>query len=559
MEEGTIRASTYVRVSSDEQVRGYSLGEQRRLAEERIEAEGWTLAKVYEDAGISGAGADRPAYQALLVDASDGALDVLLVWKLDRLGRDAEELLRARRMFGAAGVRLISLTEGEEESNLVYGVRAIVAQEERERIAERVRVGMAARARAGKLNGGPRPFGYSYADGELVVVRDEAEVVKRIYSQFIGGQSQRAISRDLNREGVPALRSTWHQGTVSRILANPLYWGRIRLNGEVLPGAHDPLVDDATWDAAARLREATARTKGAGRGRPSSGSHLFGRGMLRCHCGAAMVPRTIKPRSKTGKPGEWYLCYDRIRDSAACSQTPVDREAIDSAAFGYFESVGLDLWETREQFAQEHLRRLAEASALRERAERDLIRAEADLEKLDADYFAGELGAANYERLRASRGEGRDALTAEVDRLRQREREVAADEIPADADEMFAWLAELRAAIAGRIRDAEGLEAVRAALLSMFDGFTLHRADSEAGPVWTDLEVGEFFLEPHVRPDVVLLEPVVVPDASDFGTPDGRFTLAEAKKLGVTGRLEFEYRQVPLRRRGNNDSVGRSR
>ncbi|MGH9322911.1 MAG: recombinase family protein, partial [Vicinamibacteria bacterium] len=116
-------AAIYTRVSTDEQRReGHSLDAQKRLCREQADSEDYDVPDefVYPEAR-SGAKSDRPEYQRLLADAASGKFQAVYVWKFDRLGRDAEELLRARRMLEAADVRLVSVTEGEEDSNLVYG------------------------------------------------------------------------------------------------------------------------------------------------------------------------------------------------------------------------------------------------------------------------------------------------------------------------------------------------------------------------------------------------------------------------------------------------------
>jgi hypothetical protein len=94
---------------------------------------------------------------------------------------------------------------------------------------------------------------------------------------------------------------------LARLIANPRYVGQQRLNGQLYPTELGPLVDEVLWQEAQRTREASARTKTGCRTRPSAASHLFMRGMLRCHCGGSMYPRTIKPRSEGGKPYERYV------------------------------------------------------------------------------------------------------------------------------------------------------------------------------------------------------------------------------------------------------------
>lgn len=371
-DDPTLRAAGYVRVSTEEQAKeGYSLGVQRAKIEERAVAEGWELVEVYEDAAWSGRRDDRPRYQQMLDAAAAGAFDVLVIWKRDRFGRNLQERVNASAALARAKVRIVSLTEADIDADdpmspVYEGLSAGVAEMESRLIGQRAKANLRARAENGKPNGGPRPYGLRYLDGRLVAVPGERPVVARIYAEFVAGKSQRQITRDLIADGIPALRGKWHQGTVSRILANPIYCGRVRFNGDVYPGdseAIEAIVSEETWDQAARLRDALARTKGGGRGRPSSGSHLFVRGSLRCGgCGEAMVPRTIRARSENGRAYEAYFCYGRVRGgSNACDQTPAKREEVDSAVFDYFRSVALDVEETREHLTRERDRALVEA------------------------------------------------------------------------------------------------------------------------------------------------------------------------------------------------------
>jgi site-specific DNA recombinase len=230
-----LRAAGYCRVSTEEQAAGFSLGEQERRLRERAAADGAKLVALYSDR-ISGARTDRPEYQRLLAAAAAGELDVVYVWKLDRLGRDAEELLRARRMLGAAGVRLVSTTEGEDESTLVFGVRALVAQEEREKISERTRIGKAAAARSGRPNGGPRRFGFDQRDGVLTPRSAEIAVVERILREAVAGRSQTEIAAGLNADGHRTARDkSWNQTQISQLLSDPIWVGVLRQQGGRAP------------------------------------------------------------------------------------------------------------------------------------------------------------------------------------------------------------------------------------------------------------------------------------------------------------------------------------
>jgi recombinase/recombinase-like zinc beta ribbon protein len=345
----------------------------------------------------------------------------------------------------------------------------------------------------------------------LVVEEAEAAIVRRVVREFLGGASMRQIARDLAREGVPTKAGgVWRQATVLVILDNPVYVGkqRIKKTGEVFAAKHEPIIDEATFQAVQELRASVARTKGGGRGRPSSGTHLFTRGMLRCgRCGAAMVPRTIRPRSKNGKPYEAYLCETRIRDKEACDQTPIARQPLDDDGRAYFANIVLDVDAALAQLRESSVAREAEAQALREQAECEQLRLVGERDRIERDYRSGDLPAHRYAELAAKIENESAAADAQVSRLREREREVSAEAVLEGLSaEAVEDLAELRAALAEQVRGAGSIDAVRAVLLRMFERFTVYDfsgsrglAGALAGFTDADLARSDLWLEPEVR------------------------------------------------------------
>jgi site-specific DNA recombinase len=543
------RAAGYVRVSTGRQAaEGDSLPEQERRIREHAAAQGWDLVNVYVDAGISGRRDDRPGLQRLLGDLD--CLDVLVIPRLDRLGRSVAHLARTFERLEEAGVALVSLNEAWLDTTtpvgrLVRTILAAVAELEAANASERIAAVTHVRARDGRPHGGPRVFGYAYAGGRLAVVAHEAAVVRRIFEEFVAGRSQMVIARDLTRDRIPPARGrsgAWHQSSVRRILGNSTYRGLVRLQGIEYDGRHEAIVSAELWEEAARLREGLRATSGAGRGRPARRFVL--RGLLRCgECGSAMVPRTTPNRN--GSTNEVYGCYGRLRDRQTCGQKPVRRPDVDGAVFEYFENVGLDIEETRRQFELRHGAVVADTRAMRDEAEREEQRVEASLARIRRDYVEGRLGAEDWQSLRAELDEEREATAARLDLLRERERELSAEAGPqADAYER---LARLRAAIAGRVNDAHGVEAVRAAIVTLFESFTLHQAGE--GVAWQELALGDVYLEPQLREEMVLRPPLVMPDNfASFDCPyDGPIPLEQALREGVNGPIDFEYRQVAIR------------
>jgi len=390
------RFAAYIRVSTRDQAEeGFSLEAQRDRLAAHVEREGGKLVAVYSDAGITGRADDRPELQRALADAEAGKFDALAVIKLDRFGRSNRALHENFERLARADVEFTSLFEAIDTTTAVgrfmRGIFASLAEFESDVIGTRVAAVTARRARAGKHNGGPRPYGFAYADdgGGLVPVVDEAAIVRRCFAEFAGGKSQARIARDLNAEGIRSAQGgDWHPGVVSNMLGREIYIGCVTLKGETFPGQHDAIIDADLWERVQTLRAASRKSPGGGRGRPTAGSHLFVRGALRCgECGEAIIPIT-KP-NRSGSHYEAYDCYGRQRKKNGCTLGPIPRALIDTAVCDYFMEVGLDVEATREQLAAHQDRALAETAALLDRAERDAHTADERLARVRRHYQDG--------------------------------------------------------------------------------------------------------------------------------------------------------------------------
>jgi len=207
-----------------------------------------------------------------------------------------------------------------------------------------------------------------------------------------------------------------------------------------------------------------------------------------------MVPRTVTNRS--GTVSESYSCQGRRLDPDSCEMRPVKRSEVDEAVFIYFEQVALDLEAAREQLIAAADHRLSEVRALMEAAEKEAQKAAARLSRIKNDYANGELTAAEWRELRTElEPEGQDA-DAKVKRLKEQfastEESVRVSDVEA---ELLEQLAGIRAAVAGEIDSASGLEAVRSALLRLFQGFNLHEGTPESAHVEL---IGARWVEPLV-------------------------------------------------------------
>ena len=240
-----MRAVIYARYSSDQQ-RATSIDDQIRLCKEKITREGWTLVQVYRDAAMSGATALRPGYQAMLEGAREAAFDVVVAEALDRLSRDQEDIAALFKRLQFAGVRLVTLGEGEI-GVLHIGLKGTMNALFLKDLADKTRRGLRGRVEAGKSGGG-NAYGYdldrSYdANGEPVrggrtINAAEAAIVREIFSRYAAGEAPRRIAFDLNARRIPAPRGgAWSASTLNGnrsrgtgILNNEMYIGRLVWN-----------------------------------------------------------------------------------------------------------------------------------------------------------------------------------------------------------------------------------------------------------------------------------------------------------------------------------------
>jgi site-specific DNA recombinase len=265
-----VRCAIYTRVSTDQGLdqEFNSLDAQYDASSAYIKSQahaGWTLIKArYDDGGYSGGSTDRPDLQRLLDDIRSRKIDVIVVYKVDRLTRSLADFAKLVELFDTHGVSFVSVTQQFNTTTsmgrLTLNVLLSFAQFEREVTSERIRDKIAASKRKGLWVGGPLPFGYDMKDGKIVVVENEAEQVRLIYQRYLELSGVNALVRDLRernirtktrllatggtRGGIP-----FERGTLFYLLRNRFYIGEVRYKGEILPGEQPPIMDRALFDA----------------------------------------------------------------------------------------------------------------------------------------------------------------------------------------------------------------------------------------------------------------------------------------------------------------------
>ena len=271
-----------------------SLDAQREACEAYIKSqahEGWTLVPAhFDDGGLSGASLDRPALQSLLDQVRAKKIDVIVVYKVDRLTRSLADFAKLVELFDAHDVSFVSVTQSFNTTSsmgrLTLNVLLSFAQFEREVIGERVRDKIAASKRKGIWVGGPVPLGYRSVDKKLQVVPDEADLVRKIFKSYLELGSLSALAASLNAEGLrPKPRQLangrtvaagcYRVGPLAHLLKNRFYIGEVVYRGEVHQGEHEPILERDLFEAV----QALLREKAVARStiRASSPSFLTGR------------------------------------------------------------------------------------------------------------------------------------------------------------------------------------------------------------------------------------------------------------------------------------------
>lgn len=335
---GTKRAAIYARFSSDLQ-RDRSIEDQVELCRTFAARNGYTIAAAYEDRARTGASVlGRDGLMRLLDAARDGAFTAVIVEALDRLSRDQEDLAGLYKRLSFLGVEIIAVHDGKADQVQV-GIRGLVGALYLQDLAHKVRRGMAGVIRDGRHAGG-RAYGYrpvAGKPGQLEIVGDEAEVIKRIFTQYAAGVPPRSIAAALNREGVPPPRGRyWTAATINGntkrgngILQNDLYagkivWNRVRMVRDPDTGRrvsrvnppdawqrteapHLQIIDAETFAAV----QARKRAGYAPRERLPAPKRMLS-GLLRCGCcGSGM---SVKDRSR----GRVRIICTLMKEAGTC-------------------------------------------------------------------------------------------------------------------------------------------------------------------------------------------------------------------------------------------------
>lgn len=313
--------------------------------------EGWELIpERYDDGGFSGGNMERPGLKRLMADVAAGKVDIILVYKIDRLTRSLADFAKIVDVLDTAKASFVSITQSFNTTTsmgrLTLNMLLSFAQFEREVTGERIRDKIAASKRKGMWMGGPLPLGYDVENRRLIVNTKEADLVREIYNLYLTLGSVVELADVLNARGYKTkvqIRASgphrggcaFQRGTLYHLLSNPIYRGKIVHKGEVYPGEHEAIVSEELWQAVQDKLKANA--SGTSRRLKGQQPSLLA-GLLFDSEGRAMTPSHAS-KGKAKRYRYYVTRPDQTRDEAAYRVSAHDLERIvTSRLAAYFAS-----------------------------------------------------------------------------------------------------------------------------------------------------------------------------------------------------------------------------
>jgi DNA invertase Pin-like site-specific DNA recombinase len=332
-----LRCAVYTRKSSEEGLEQEfnSLDAQREACEAYIASqkpEGWVLVPDrYDDGGVSGATLERPALKRLLADIEARRIDVVVVYKIDRLSRALMDFAKLVEVFDRNNVTFVSVTQSFNTTTsmgrLTLNILLSFAQFEREVIGERIRDKFAASRKKGMWMGGFVPLGYDVKDRKLVVNEAEAKKVRMIFERFVKLGSATVLVRALRAEGITGKQGKLvDKGYVYKLLNNRVYVGQAVHKGTAYPGEHSAIVSQALWDKVHGILAESPHRRGA---RTRAQTPALLKGLIFGPTGRAMTPTHTR---RGGRLYRYYVSTDALKRAAdACPVRRIPAAEIESA------------------------------------------------------------------------------------------------------------------------------------------------------------------------------------------------------------------------------------
>ena len=340
-----LRCAIYTRKSSEEGLEQEfnSLHAQREACESYIasqRSEGWVLVRdQYDDGGISGGTLERPGLKRLLADIEEGLVDVVVVYKIDRLSRSLMDFSKLVEVFDRNGVTFVSVTQSFNTTTsmgrLTLNILLSFAQFEREVTAERIRDKVRASRMKGIWMGGCPPLGYQVKDRKLVENPGDAAHVRWVFARFIEIGSGTELARELAERGVTTAKGHLiDKKFIYRMLNNRVYIGEAVHKGTGYPGEHTAIIDRETWDNVHSILTESPRKRAA---RTRADTPALLKGLLYGPDGAAFSPTHTRKGSRLYR---YYVSQTVLKHGAgSCSIGRVPAGEIEAAVIDQLRAV----------------------------------------------------------------------------------------------------------------------------------------------------------------------------------------------------------------------------
>ncbi|MEI6396627.1 MAG: recombinase family protein [Candidatus Taylorbacteria bacterium] len=343
----TKNCAVYTRVSTDMQAeKEFSSCEaqEQKIRSFIASQNNWQVFKIYNDAGFSGATLQRPKIQELLSDLKKEKIDVVLVYKIDRLTRSPKDFYQLIELFEQAKIDFISITERFDTSTpagrLLRNIMLTFSQFERELTSERTRDKMLERAKKGLCNGGFTPYGYSRENKKIVVNPKEAKEIKSIFETYVETGSLAETYKNLKKQGIKSkYGKNFSKTIIAYLLRNPVYIGKVKHNSEIYQGIHEPIISEEIFALAQKIHKEKLKNFRVYK------NFLFG-GLIKCEsCGSSMSA-SFSNKHTNGKFNRryyYYRCTSTTKfDWQTCPVKQVSAERLENFCLENLERILVD-------------------------------------------------------------------------------------------------------------------------------------------------------------------------------------------------------------------------
>ena len=324
-----LRCAIYTRKSSEEGLEQEfnSLDAQREACEAYIasqRAEGWiAMRETYDDGGFSGGTLERPGLRNLLDDIEAGLVDIIVVYKIDRLSRSLMDFAKLVEVFDRHQVTFVSVTQAFNTTTsmgrLTLNVLLSFAQFEREVTGERIRDKIAASRAKGMWMGGFVPWGYDVIDRKLVINQSEATNVRYLFERFVELESATKLAREVVRRGIVNKRGrAIDKGFLYKLFRNRVYLGEAVHKGTSYPGEHEAIIDQPLWDKVHSILEVNYRQRAM---KTRTQTPYLLKGLIFTDTGVAMTPSHTRKGERLYR---YYISMDAIHNRAG-EDSPLPR------------------------------------------------------------------------------------------------------------------------------------------------------------------------------------------------------------------------------------------